>query len=66
METDKRRVGRPKRPPRTGPLVLQESRSRESVTGQIHAETASELSEYEAWVGHRGRATTADHAVTAV
>lgn len=60
METTKRRVGRPKRPPRTGPLVLQESRSRESVTVQIHSDTARELAEYAAWVERLGALTSAD------
>ncbi|MEP6654535.1 MAG: hypothetical protein ABJA82_14335 [Myxococcales bacterium] len=66
METDKRRVGRPKRPPRTGPLVLQESRSRESVTVQIHSDTARELAEYAGWVEHLGALTNADATFTTV
>ena len=60
MENHKRRVGRPKTPPRTGPLVLQETRSRESVTVQIHSDTARELAEYAAWVERLGALTNTD------
>jgi hypothetical protein len=60
MDSSKRRVGRPKTPPRTGPLVLENDRSREAVEVQINSETARELAEYAAWVESSGALTTAD------
>ena len=60
MDSSKRRVGRPKTPPRTGPLVLENDRSREAVEVQIHSETARELSEYAAWVELSSSLTKAD------
>jgi hypothetical protein len=66
MNSSKRRVGRPKTPPRTGPLVLQEDRSRETVEVQINSETARELAEYAGWVELSGSLTTADATFTTV
>jgi hypothetical protein len=66
MNSSKRRVGRPKAPHRTGPLVLQEVRSRETIEVQINSETARELAEYAAWVELSGSLTTADATFTTV
>ena len=50
METKERKVGRPKAPPRTGPLVLGEDYARAKVTLEISERTAEELAEYTRWV----------------
>jgi hypothetical protein len=50
METNQRKVGRPKAPPRTGPLVLGDDRGRTKVTLEISERAASELVEYARWV----------------
>jgi hypothetical protein len=50
METNPRRVGRPKSPPRTGPLVLGEDQGRTKVTFEISDPAAGELAEYAQWV----------------
>jgi len=50
METNQRRVGRPKAAPRTGPLVLGNDRARTRVTLEISERAAAELAEYSAWV----------------
>jgi hypothetical protein len=50
METKQRRVGRPKAPPRTGPLVLGEDYARTKVTLEISERAAEELAEYTRWV----------------
>lgn len=50
METNQRRVGRPKAAPRTGPLVLGEDQSRTKVTLEISERAASDLAEYTRWV----------------
>jgi hypothetical protein len=50
METNQRKVGRPKAPPRTGPLVLGEDQGRTKVTLEISEHTAGELAEYTRWV----------------
>ena len=60
MESSKRRVGRPKTSARTGPLVLENDRSREVVEVQINSDTARELAEYAAWVESSGALTTSD------
>ena len=60
MDRSKRRVGRPKTSARTGPLVLENDRSREVVEVQINSDTARELAEYAAWVESSGALTTAD------
>ena len=45
METKQRKVGRPKAPPRTGPLVLGEDYARTKVTLEISELAAEELAE---------------------
>jgi hypothetical protein len=66
MDRTNRRVGRPKMPPRTGPLVLENDRSRETVSLQVSSETARELAEYAAWVEGASSMTTADATFTTV
>jgi hypothetical protein len=60
MDSRKRRAGRPKTPPRTGPLVLENDRSRETVEVQLNSETTRELAEYAAWVELSSSLTTTD------
>ena len=50
METKQRKVGRPKAPPRTGPLVLGEDYARTKVTLEISERTAEVLADYTRWV----------------
>ena len=50
METNQRKVGRPKAPPHTGPLVLGDDRARTKVTLEISEPAAAELAEYTRWV----------------
>jgi len=50
METNERKVGRPKAAPRTGPLVLGDERARTKVTLEISERAAAELAEYTRWV----------------
>ena len=50
METNQRKVGRPKASPRTGPLVLGEDYARTKVTFEIGERTAEVLAEYTRWV----------------
>jgi hypothetical protein len=50
MDTNERKVGRPKTPPRTGPLVLGEDQGRTKVTLEISERAAGELAEYTRWV----------------
>ena len=50
METNQRKVGRPKAPPRTAPLVLGEDQGRTKVTLEISERAAGELAEYTRWV----------------
>jgi hypothetical protein len=50
MENTKKRVGRPKSEPRTGPLVLEGAQKRETILTEVSADTAEELSAYAAWV----------------
>ena len=50
MQTNQRKVGRPKAPPRTGPLVLGDDRGRTKVTLEISERAAAELAEYARWV----------------
>jgi hypothetical protein len=52
MDTNIRKVGRPKAPPRTGPLVLEDDRGRTKVTLEISDRAAGELVEYARWVEH--------------
>lgn len=50
METNQRKVGRPKASPRTGPLVLGEEQGRAKVSFEISDRAAAELAEYTQWV----------------
>jgi hypothetical protein len=50
MESKERKVGRPKAPPRTGPLVLGEDYARTKVTLEIGERTAEALADYARWV----------------
>jgi hypothetical protein len=50
METKQRKVGRPKAPPRTGPLVLGEDYARTKLTLEVSERAAAELAEYTRWV----------------
>jgi len=50
MENTKKRVGRPKSEPRTGPLVLEGVQKRETILTEVSADTAQELTAYAAWV----------------
>jgi hypothetical protein len=50
METNQRRVGRPKVAPRTGPLVLGDDYARTKVTLEIGERTAELLADYTRWV----------------
>ena len=50
METKQRKVGRPKAPPRTGPLVLGDDGARTKVTLEISERAAQQLAEYVHWV----------------
>lgn len=50
METNQRKVGRPKATQRTGPLVLEEEHARTKVTLEISERAAEELVRYTRWV----------------
>lgn len=50
MHTTQRKVGRPKSPPRSGPLVLGEDQGRTKVSFEISDRAAGELAEYTQWV----------------
>ena len=50
MDTNQRKVGRPKATPRTGPLVLEQESARTKVTLEISERAAAELAEYTRWV----------------
>jgi len=50
MDTNQRKVGRPKAPTRTGPLVLGDDRGRTKLTLEISERAAGELAEYARWV----------------
>jgi hypothetical protein len=50
MDTNQRKVGRPKASPRTGPLVLGEDFARTKVTLEISERTAELLTDYTRWV----------------
>jgi hypothetical protein len=60
MESTKKRVGRPKSETRTGPLVLDEPRSRQKTEIELTTDTASEFAEYAAWVEMSSSLNTAD------
>jgi hypothetical protein len=55
METNQRKIGRPKKPARTGPLVLGIEGARTKVTLEISEQAASELAEYTQWVEEYAR-----------
>jgi hypothetical protein len=70
METNQRKVGRPKAPPRTGPLVLGAEYGRGKVTLEISEPAERELTEYVRWVqrcsgrdADEARFTTVDFAL---
>jgi hypothetical protein len=48
--SNKKRAGRPKARPQTGPLVLEGSRAREKLEIELGDATADELKEYTRWV----------------
>jgi hypothetical protein len=50
MENTKKKAGRPKSEPRTGPLVLAGAQKRETILTEVSTDTAQELSAYTAWV----------------
>jgi len=60
MESTKKRVGRPKSEARTGPLVLDEPKSRQKTEIELTTATASEFAEYAAWVEMSSSLDTAD------
>ena len=62
----KRRIGRPKAVPQSGPLVLEGSRVRVKVEIEIPEVTADELKEYARWVELSSAATTKDAMVATV
>ena len=66
MEDNKRKAGRPKAPPRTGPLVLGDDGARVKVATEIAADTAGELAQYATWVEQSSRLTAAEAASTTV
>jgi hypothetical protein len=65
-DTNKKRVGRPKATPQTGPLVLEGSRARTTVEVELADTTAEELKEYARWVELSSSLTTNDAAFTTV
>lgn len=65
-DTSKKRVGRPKATPQTGPLVLEGSRVRTKVEVELAESTAEELKEYARWVELSSTLTTDDAAFTTV
>lgn len=66
METAKKKIGRPKSEPRTGPLVLDEMESREKTEIELSSTTARELADYTAWVEKSSSMTTAEATSTTV
>ena len=50
MDTNQRKVGRPKAPERSGPLVLGEEQGRTKMTLEISERAAGELADYARWV----------------
>src|SRR5450432_2844835 len=66
MDTTKRRAGRPKSEPRSGPLVLGDDRSRENIEVALSLATARELAEYAGWVELSSSLTTADATSTTI
>jgi hypothetical protein len=66
MDTTKRRAGRPKSEPRSGPLVLGDDRSREKIEVALSSAIAGELVEYAGWVELSSSLTTADATSTTI
>jgi hypothetical protein len=64
--SSKRAVGRPKRLPQTGPLVLEGSRSRLKLEVELGEETVGELKEYARWVELSSSLATGDALFTTV
>lgn len=58
--SSKRRVGRPKAIPQTGPLVVEGSRARAKIEVELPEATAEELNEYARWVELSGSMATKD------
>jgi hypothetical protein len=65
-DTNKKRVGRPRAAPQTGPLVLEGSRARAKLEVELAESTAEELKEYARWVELSSSLTTDDAAFTTV
>lgn len=59
-KNSKRRVGRPKATPPSGPLVMQGSRARMKMELPLVEATANELKEYARWVELSSAVTTTD------
>ena len=66
MDSSKKRVGRPKSEPRTGPLVLDEAKSRQKTEIDLTTDIASEFAEYAAWVETSSSLSTAEAKSTTV
>jgi hypothetical protein len=66
MDNSKRRVGRPKSEPRTGPLVLAGGQDRQRIEVELTAETANELAEYAGWVEESSSLPSAEATFTTV
>jgi hypothetical protein len=62
----KRRVGRPKAIPQSGPLVLEGSRARVKIEIEIPEATADELKEYARWVELSSSVATKDALLTTI
>jgi hypothetical protein len=64
--SNKKRAGRPKARPQTGPLVLEGSRAREKLEIELGDATADELKEYTRWVELSSSLATGDAVFTTV
>jgi len=64
--SNKKRAGRPKARPQTGPLVLEGSRAREKMEIELGEATADELKEYTRWVELSSSLATGDAVFTTV
>jgi hypothetical protein len=60
MDSSKRKAGRPKASPQTGPLVLEGNRARVKIELEIASATADDLKEYTRWVELSSSMTTAE------
>ena len=65
-ESNKKRAGRPKTRPQTGPLVLEGGRSRSKLEIELGDATADELKEYARWVELSSSLATGDAIFTTV